>query len=312
MHPRGISRERGYPGSMLRGGWAAAAICLAVALLSTACAASPAGVREPPPATQASDPSLTAPVVRRATVSVSVVDGDTGRHIDNASVTAEGASRVGRGLFALSRPARATVWAPHYETRTFVLPVRYQRVAVRLYRPDGQWLMYGVDATRTQSHAGIHLRPPFRVVWSRDLGGLLEFPAVVADGIAYISNLHGHLFALSMDTGKTLWRFDMHSYKEASSPAVVGDLVVAHSWSWGAAGGIESSPVVRHGIDYFGDWAGNVYALDLGRHALRWTYRDGCKITASAAIAGRTVFIGDYCGRLLALTAGTGALRFAA
>jgi outer membrane protein assembly factor BamB len=285
-------------------------------------------VREPPPTTQASDPSPTASVVRRTTVSVSVVDGDTGRRVDNASVTAEGANRVGRGLFALSRPARATVWAPHYETRTFVLPVRYPRVAVRLYRPDGQWPMYGVDASRTQSHPGIHLRPPFRVVWSRDLGGLLEFPAVVADGIAYISNLHGHLFALSMDTGKTLWQFDMHSYKEASSPAVVGDLVVAHSWSgrvfvldrttgqlrwsWGAAGGIESSPVVRHGIDYFGDWAGNVYALDLGRHALRWTYRDGCKITASAAIAGGTVFVGDYCGRLLALAAGTGALRFAA
>lgn len=308
---------------MLRGGWAAAFACLTVAVLSGCSGASKVTAPTPPPA----HPRLP-PAVRGTLVSVRVVDGDTGEPIGNASLTVRGANPVARGVFRLSRPSRATAWAPHYGATAFLLPVRYRRVAVRLYRSDGQWPMYGVDPARTQAHPGIRLRPPFRVVWGRDLEGLLEFPAVVTDGVAYVSNLHGHLFALSMDTGKTLWQFDMHSYKQASSPAVVGDLVVAHAWSgrvfvldrfngrvlwsWAAAGGIESSPVVVDGIDYLGDWAGNVYALDLRRLALRWTYHDGCKITASAAIAGGTVFIGDYCGRVVALALRTGALRFIA
>ena len=64
---------------------------------------------------------------------------------------------------------------------------------------------------------------------------------------------------------------------------------------------VESSPVVRDGIDYFGAWNGRVYALDLHNMRLRWTVTPGCKITSSVAIAGGTIYIGDYCGRLLAL-----------
>ena len=33
---------------------------------------------------------------------------------------------------------------------------------------------------RTNAHPGIELRPPFRVVWSRGIGSLIEFPAVIS------------------------------------------------------------------------------------------------------------------------------------
>jgi outer membrane protein assembly factor BamB len=198
-----------------------------------------------------------------------------------------------------------------------------RHVVARLYQRDTQWPLYGADAARTQASSGIHLRPPFRIVWGRRLGGLVEFPAVVSDGVAYVANFYGTLFALSMRTGKTLWHAELGSIREASSPAVDGDTVVAHSrggrvfvfdrvtgrqlWSWQAAGEIESSPVVVDGVDS----AGDVYALDLHGHRLRWVYRDGCKITASAAVVGGTVYLGDYCGRLVALGAARGGLRFA-
>ena len=71
----------------------------------------------------------------------------------------------------------------------------------------------------------------------------------------------------------------MHTAAEASSPAVVGRLLVAHAksgrstccsarpvallWSHPTEGEIESSPVVDDGVDYLGDWSGHVYALDL-------------------------------------------------
>jgi outer membrane protein assembly factor BamB len=310
--------------------------CAAVAVLASSCGGTrvsgplghaPVPQQRPEPRV----PKPAAPPVRETLVSVTVLDGDTNEPVTGAKVAIQGAERRSRTLFALRKRAlvSATVSAPHYSSRTLRLPLdRFRHVTVRLYRPDGQWTMYGADPARSQVHPNIQLRPPFRVVWGRNLGSLLEFPAVVEEGRAYLSNLHGKLFALSMDTGKTLWSFDMHAVEQDSSPAVVGENVVAHSkgghvfvldrktgrlrWSWASAGGIESSPVVLDGIDYFGDWAGNVYALDLRRHRLRWTHHDGCKITASAAVVGGTVYIGDYCGRLLALTASTGTLRFSA
>ncbi len=75
---------------------------------------------------------------------------------------------------------------------------------------------------------------------------------------------------------------------------------------------IESSPLVRDRIDYFGAWNGNVYALDLRTRKLRWVYGSGWKITSSAAIADRTLYIGNYGGRLLALAPGSGRLRWSA
>ncbi len=258
---------------------------------------------------------------------VRVVDGDTGRPVAGATVTVSGAVRHGPLVFLRARTKRASVTAsaPHYTARTLRLaPGPARQLTVDLYRTDGQWLMYGATPARTQVQGAIQLRPPFHVVWSRYLHTLLEFPAVVDDGVAYLSNLGGQLYALSMADGRTLWQFNLHSSEQDSSPAVVGDELIAHSksgrvlvldrangkllWSWQAAGAIESSPVVEDGIDYLGDWAGDVYALDLRTRKLRWTYHDGCKITASATLAGGSLYIGDYCGRAIALERSTGRL----
>ena len=195
-------------------------------------------------------------------------------------------------------------------------------MTLRLYQPAGQWLMYGVTESRTQDQTAIALRPPFRITWGRSLGSLIEFPAVVDDGVAYVSNGSGELFALSMRDGRTLWSYNMDSPQEASSPAVVGSRLVAHAkdgrvlvfqrasgrllWSHTTEGEIESSPVVDDGVDYLGDWSGHIYALDLATHRFRWVYDDGCKITASATVAGGTVYIGDYCGRIVALRRSSG------
>ena len=261
---------------------------------------------------------------------VTVVDGDTGAPVKGAHVSAPGAKN--RGLVLLARPnVRAllvTARAPLYASRTLQLKASDGHAVVSLYRPDGQWLMYGAGPTRTQFQPSIQLRPPFRIVWGRNLHGLIEFPAVVAEGTAYVSNAHGRLFALSMRNGSTIWQLDMNTHDEASSPAVVGGNLVVHSkagrvllvnratghvrWGYSISGEIESSPVVARGVDYLGDWAGDVYALDLRTRKPRWVDHDGCKITASAAISGGTVYLGDYCGRLLALSRSSGHLLWSA
>jgi outer membrane protein assembly factor BamB len=267
------------------------------------------------------------------TVAVTVLDGNTLRRVVHARVETGGKAgltdRRGVADFAF-RHAQAlvtTVSAPGYTTKRLRLPFpRRPASTVKLYRTALQWPMYGVDAQRTQDQTDIHLRPPFRVVWSRSVGGLLEFPAVVSDGAAYVGNYHGLVQSIDMSDGSLLWRHSTPHGEMASSPAIWGDDLVVHGmdghvWVLRRTDGrlvahftvgspIESSPVIEDGIDYFGAWNGVVYALDLRTNKLRWTFATGCKITSSASLAGRMLYIGDYCGRVLALYRGDGRERW--
>ncbi len=227
------------------------------------------------------------------------------------------------------RQREVTVRAPGFATRTLLERFDHGReVTIRIYRPELQWPIYGVTPTRTQAQSHIHLKPPFRVVWSVGLGGLIEFPAVVDEGVAYIGNAHASVRAVSMRSGRIVWRHDTPHGEMASSPAVDGDSLVYHSmdghvfvldrangrerWSYDGGSPIESSPIVLDGVDYFGAWDGRVFALDLSTHQLRWTRDLGAKITSSAAILGGTLYIGDYAGRLWALSTRTGATLWTA
>jgi outer membrane protein assembly factor BamB len=215
-----------------------------------------------------------------------------------------------------------------YARRALRMPFqRRLEVAIRVYRPALQWTMYGATPARTHAHDAIRLRPPFRIVWTRGVGALMEFPAVVSNGFAYVGNIRGTVRAISMRDGKVAWRRDERYGKMAASPAVFGDALVLHGmdgavrmldrrtgrliWRYVVGSPIESSPIVRDGVDYFGAWNGRIYALDLRRRRVRWVHRSGYKVTSSAALAGGTLYIGDYGGRLLALRTRDGALRWA-
>jgi outer membrane protein assembly factor BamB len=253
--------------------------------------------------------------VRGARVSLWGKSGRTNRH----GLTTIVAPR-GRHDVSVSRrgyaPARVSVNFQHSRWQT-----------VDVYKPELQWPLYGATAARTQAPTQIRLHPPFRLVWSRGLGHLIEFPAVVSDGFAYIGNARGTIRAISMRSGKFAWTHLTPGFpRMASSPAVEGDEIVYHTmsggvyllnrtnghldWSWSTGSAIESSPVVVNGIDYFGDAAGRMYALDLRTHRLKWRKYLGAKITSSAAIAGGRLFIGDYDGRLWALSPASGATRW--
>jgi outer membrane protein assembly factor BamB len=307
---------------------------LALAGLLAGCGSTSTGetTRQPPGSRPEAPRRQAAP---RWHVVVTVIDGDTRRRVRGALVrvgrVAGRADGIGNAGFRLHRlaPLNVAVNARGYAEREVRMPFqRHRRVVVRVYREGLQWPMYGATRARTQAHPAIRLRPPFRLVWSRGLGGLIEFPAVVADGVAYIGNNRGTVRALSMRNGSVVWRHDTRRGKMAASPAVVGRDLVVHGMdgvvrvldratgrlrlAYRVGSPIESSPVIRDRVDYFGAWNGNVYALDLRTRHLRWVYGSGYKITSSASLAGRTLYIGDYGGRVLALAAGSGRLRWSA
>jgi outer membrane protein assembly factor BamB len=267
-------------------------------------------------------------------VLVTVVDGDTNRRVRGARVRVGGHlartdhSGVARVPLAVRRALVTVAAKPGYGERAVRLPFRtHPKSTIRIFRRAAQWTMYGVSPARTQTQPQISVRPPFRVVWSRGLGSLVEFPAVVSEGIAYVANARGTVRALDMRNGAVVWRHDTPRGKMASSPAVWEDEVVVHGmdghiwvlrrsdgkllWHYTVGSPVESSPVVVDGVDVFGAWNGTITALDLRSHRIRWRRYTGCKITSSVAAHGRTLYLGDYCGRLLALDARTGATRWA-
>jgi outer membrane protein assembly factor BamB len=268
----------------------------------------------------------------RIPVDVIVRDGDTGRKIRGARVRigwhTVRADREGVAHLAVRRVRELPVHASArgYGNATVRLPFAQRRYQVlRLYRPQDQWTMYGATPQRTQAHPTIGLRPPFRVVWRRTIG-YIEFPASVDDGVAYISNIRGMVRAIDMRNGDLLWQTNTPDGKMAATPAVYGDLVVAHGmdgnvwvldratgrvqWRFHTGSPIESSPVISDGIDYFGDWDGTVYALDLRNGRVRWEFHAGYKITSSASLSGGSLFIGDYGGRIWSLSKTTGRERW--
>jgi outer membrane protein assembly factor BamB len=277
-------------------------------------------------------PHRAAPAPRSPRVAVTVVDGDTHTRVAHARVQIGSHSavsnRYGVAKVPLARRSALVTLASKkgYATRAVRLAFHtHPASTIRIYQRRLQWSMYGAGPRRSNAQPAIKLRPPFRLVWSRALGGLVEFPAVVADGIAYVGNARGTIRALDMRTGDVVWRHDTPHGKMASSPAVWGATVVVHGmdghvwilrrsdgkllWHYTVGSPIESSPVViEKGIDVFGAWNGTVTALDLRTHRVRWRRAFGCKITSSAAYADSTIYLGDYCGRLLALRAANGAL----
>ena len=160
------------------------------------------------------------------------------------------------------------------------------------------------------------------------MGSLIEFPAVVSDGVAFIGNARGHVRAVSMRTGRVALAAPTRATGWPRRPRSSATSVIVHTMSTGhvlvldryngkilhrytIGSPIESSPVVRDGIDYFGAWNGVVYAFDLRRGRTSWTLHAPATRSPRAprCTAGR-LFIGDYGGRLLALNAANGSLRW--
>ncbi|HXY85969.1 MAG TPA: PQQ-binding-like beta-propeller repeat protein [Gaiellaceae bacterium] len=205
------------------------------------------------------------------------------------------------------------------------------------------WPMYGYDAARTHNASQFMLRPPFRRIWTLRTGNIIEFPPVVGYGLLFVNQYRGRFFAIDAATGKRQWRKHFLNCG-AASPAIGKDIVyqaymqpypcnryprtqrgfivailfrgrhgnLFHRgrilWRF-KTGAIESSPLLVHGVLYFGSWDHYLYALDVHvrtRPRLLWKFDTGDEIDSSAAYANGRVFIGTNGGHVFALNARTG------
>jgi outer membrane protein assembly factor BamB len=195
-----------------------------------------------------------------------------------------------------------------------------------------QWPWYGFDSGRTRVFAGTaKLRPPLRVGWRYNDGGLLEFPPSIYQTTLYLLDDNGWAKAVDTRTGRVRWQRQVGTLA-AASPAVAAKpglvlmpVLATHGrgpgsgqfvalsmkngqtvWSHPLPAGSESSPIVHGQTVYFGDQSGTLSALNVNHGHLDWTYHASGAIKGGPAFAGGVLYFGDYAGRAYAIRASNG------
>ena len=196
--------------------------------------------------------------------------------------------------------------------------------------PDrSAWALYGYTKDHTRFFPGSSgLRPPFKRLWARGGGSLLEFPPVLLGSHLFQLSDDGVLHAIDKHTGHAFWTRRL-GVLSASSPAVAGQTVYAtvmsrgnHSkggavaavsyttgrirWSRELPSQSESSPLLDRGRLYFGSQNGTVYALDARNGNVAWTYRAAGAVKASPTLKNGVLYFGDYSGQVQAVSEQTG------
>lgn len=105
---------------------------------------------------------------------------------------------------------------------------------------------------------------------------------VIKDGVLYVGNLDGYLYAVQTADGKLKWRFK-------------------------AGGGITSSPAVEGGAVYFGSKDDHVYAVDTATgEKVLWKFKAADDVLSSPRIVDGVLFIGANDNNFYALDQKTG------
>ena len=127
-----------------------------------------------------------------------------------------------------------------------------------------------------------------KVLWTYELGDIIESSAAIAGGVVYVGGGNGDLVALDFESGKLKWKYPTGNLIGESSPAVGGDAVfvgdlggLMHAvnmadgkglWTFKTSSEIKSSPVLAEGAVLFGSYDGNLYAVDQKSGKLRWKF----------------------------------------
>jgi outer membrane protein assembly factor BamB len=169
-----------------------------------------------------------------------------------------------------------------------------------------------------------------RVRWHRVIGPTESSP-LVANGLLYVGDWLGRIYALSEATGRTVWTFTSGGQVKGSLALAGGRLYVGaydgrlyaldartgrEAWSasgqprLGGGGTFYSTPAVAFGRVYIGSTDGKVYSFGARSGKLRWSHSTGGYVYASPAIWRRYVLVGSYDHRFYAFDAATGAVRW--
>lgn len=167
----------------------------------------------------------------------------------------------------------------------FLLTLTLSAQPITPVAPANEWRQFRGTPTLTGVSSAA---PPatLKVLWSQQLGEIIESSAAIVDGVVYVGGGDGDLAAFDLASGQMRWKY------------ATGNLIG------------ESSPTVAGGTVFIGDLAGIFHAVNVADGKRRWTFKTGSEIKSSPVVVGDTVLIASYDTHLYALDARTGALRW--
>jgi outer membrane protein assembly factor BamB len=148
----------------------------------------------------------------------------------------------------------------------------------------------------------------------------------VADGLVFIGDDNGNIYALDAATGALRWKIDTKS-SVISRPAVVGGTVYvggennyvyalnaasgAVRWKYNTGQTVDSGPAVTGGVVYVGNDNDEVFALNAATGTVKWPQPNlGDNVTTNPVVSGGIVYVGCDDHFVYALNAATGAIRW--
>ncbi len=174
-------------------------------------------------------------------------------------------------------------------------------------------------------------------IWAKHMGELSAstpsldvahkelFVSILSTTGSTIGSTNGELAAVSMRSGKTLWRFPVPSGTE-SSPMVVGHSVyfgdqagteyslnirTGHeNWSLSTGGSIKAGADYYDGNLYFGNYAGSFYAVNAKSGNVAWSASPGGEFYSTPAVAYGRVYVGNNDGDAYSFFASNGAIAW--
>lgn len=137
------------------------------------------------------------------------------------------------------------------------------------------------------------------IIWQIQTdSAIIGSPVIDANGILYVGSVDSKLYAVDIQTGNVKWTFSTSSAIQSISGIQA------------TPGAIRSTPVISNaGIIYFGDDAGNVFALDSNK-TVQWWYGVQGGISAPLLYDNNdsTLYIGTLGHQVIALYAGSTSL----
>jgi outer membrane protein assembly factor BamB len=165
-----------------------------------------------------------------------------------------------------------------------------------------------------------------KIRWRKRMGPTETSP-LLANGLVYVGDWRGDVYALSEKTGEVRWRYHVGGPVKGGI-ALSGNRVFfgaydSHVYAvyartgkpiWkasaqprlGGRGDFYSTPAVAYGRVYIGSNDGKVYSFGATSGKLRWSHSTGGYVYGSPAVWRGRVLIGSYSKKFYALDAATG------
>jgi len=164
----------------------------------------------------------------------------------------------------------------------------------------------------------------FDRVWKWGEGGSIHQQPLILDGVVYFGSCNHNVYAVSLLTGKEIWRFRTSGVMINTSPVEhMGMLFIGSYdqnlyaldkdsgrlvWKFPTSGKIISLPFASNGRVYVGSEDHNVYALDARDGRLIWKFRTMDEVTSTPTESGGRVYFGSFDQNFYCVDARDGAL----